>query len=293
MTLAHIMHNDAAVKFLRILLILAGFLLPGILAAQTRPATTAALPRGMGLAESEAPAPSDVLTPNIRRNTPNLKIGVRAGFNLSSYSNDRYINNVPLDVGQVSGESNIYSAATGFGFQAGVDIEYPLNTGLSILLSGEYDHIRFGSKGPVTEPCVNAAGAEHIGTSLHDFTATIDYIKIAPTAKFSFSTFYLTFGITADIPASTSLERDRSFSEPNCFFPNSGNLSAIHEEGTIPDPNRIHYSLRMGMGLIYQWSRDVQFAPELTLDFGFNTINKSPNSDLGVYGISGTVRYDL
>jgi hypothetical protein len=239
------------------------------------------------------PDPSDILTPNTRRNTPYLKIGVRAGFNISSYTNDRYLNNVQLDVGQVSGESAIYTAATGFGYQAGVDVEYPFNTGLSLLLTGEYAHVRFGGEGPVNEPCVTASGTERIGTSLHDFMATIDYVKLAASSKFSFSSFYLTIGIAAGIPASTSLERIRSFSGSDCFFPNSGNQTVLREEGGIPDPNRIHYSLRTGLGLIYQWSHDLQFAPELTLDFGFNTVNKSPNSDLGVYGISGTLRYDL
>lgn len=35
-------------------------------------------------ARDYAPPPSDVLTPNTRRNTPYLKIGVRAGVNLSA-----------------------------------------------------------------------------------------------------------------------------------------------------------------------------------------------------------------
>src|SRR5687768_8045495 len=61
--------------------------------------------------------PSDVLTPNTRRNTPGIKVGVRAGFNRSSYTNDRYLDNVSLDVGRTSGERDIYESAAGFGLQ--------------------------------------------------------------------------------------------------------------------------------------------------------------------------------
>lgn len=196
-------------------------------------------------------------------------------------------------MGQVSGESDIYTSAAGFGFQAGIDVEYPLNTGLSILVTGEYDRVRFRGRGPVKEPCVNQAGETSVGTSTHDFSATIDYLKLAASAKLSFPTFYLTFGLTAEHPASTSLTRTRRMTDPNCFFPGSGGRSTIEEDGEIPAPTRLRYALRTGLGLVYQITSKMQFSPELTLDFGFNTINKSPNADLGVYGISATLRYDL
>jgi hypothetical protein len=240
-----------------------------------------------------APRPSDVLTPNTRRNTPYLKIGVRAGANISSYSNDRYLDNVALDVGDVSGESDVYTSATGFGFQVGVDVEYPLNTGFSLLATAEFERSRFGAKGTVREPCVNGAGETLIGTSVHEFAATIDYLKVAGSAKFSFSSFYLTFGLTAEHPLSTSLHRVRQLSGTDCYYPDSTHRTIKDDLGTIPAPARLHYSLRTGLGLIYQLTPKLQFSPELTLDFGFTAINKSPNSDLGVYAISATIRYDL
>gem|GEM_PF-1951159 len=239
------------------------------------------------------PLPGDVLTPDERTNTPNIKIGVRAGINRSSYTNDRYLNNVLLDVGEVSGETDIYASAAGFGYMAGVDVEYPLNDGLSLLATAEYDHVTFGSSGAVQEPCVDGNGHRNVGSSIHEFRATFDFIKLAGSVKASFSSWYLTAGIAVDHPFSTTLDRTRRLGGSDCYFPDTDHLRVIEEHGEVPSPQRLHYSLRLGWGLIYELADGLQFSPELTLDFGLGSINKSPNSDLGVYGISATLRYDI
>lgn len=239
------------------------------------------------------PMPGDVLTPDERTNTPDIKLGVRAGINRSSYSNDRYLNNVLLDVGDVSGETDIYASASGFGYMIGVDLEYPLNQGLSLLFTAEYDRVTFGSNGSVQEPCVGSDGRRQISSSIHDFRARLDFIKLAGSAKLSLSSWYITAGIATAHPFSTSLDRTKRFGGSDCFFPETNNQSTIEEHGEIPNPTRLHYSFRLGWGLIYELTPRLQFSPELTLDFGLGSINKSPNSDLGVYGISATLRYDL
>jgi hypothetical protein len=242
---------------------------------------------------SFAPDGSDVLTPNNRRNTPAVKIGLRAGINRSAYSNDRYLDNVPLDVGDVSGETDIYSSAAGFGYSAGVDVEYPLNLALSVLGTLQYDHVAFGSSGAVREPCVSRDGTESTGSSIHDFRATLDYLTLAGSMKLSFTHWYLTAGLSAAHPFATTLDRTRRFGGSDCYYPGSGGKQILEEHGEIPAVQRLHYAFRLGGGLIYHLTDRLTFAPEITLDFGFNAINKSPNSDLGVYGISATARYDL
>lgn len=239
------------------------------------------------------PTPGSVLDPNNRRNTPGIKIGIRAGINRSAYSNDRYLNNVPLDVGDVSGETDIYSSAAGFGYSVGGDLEYPLNQAVSILGTLQYDHVAFGSEGAVREPCVRPDGSKVDGNSIHDFRATMDFIKLAGSMKLTFSTWYLTAGLSAGHPISTSLDRTRRLGGTDCYFPESGGKQVLEEHGPIPAAQRLHYSLRLGGGIIYHLTEKLQFSPEITLDFGFNAINKSPDSDLGVYGISATVRYNL
>ena len=235
----------------------------------------------------------DVLTPNTRRNTPDLKLGIRAGINRSNYTNDRYLNNVPLDVGDVSGETDIYSSAAGFGYQLGIDVEYPLNSAISLVFGGEFSHVAFGSSGTVQEPCVHSDGSDGSGTSVHEFHATFDYLKVAATGKLSFTNWYFIAGLTAEHPLATSLERTRRMGTADCYYPGNPPKQLLEEKGEIPSPSAIHYAFRLGAGINYRLTDRLQFAPELTLDFGINTINKSPNSDLGVYGISATLRYDL
>lgn len=236
--------------------------------------------------------PSDVLTPNTRRNTPAIKIGARAGFNRSSYTNDRYLDNVALDVGTTSGERDIYESAAGFGFQGGVDVEYPLNTGLSLLATAEFDRVRFAGSGTVQEVYRSSAGDTVVGSSVHDFAATINYIKVAGSVKLNFPSFYMVFGLAAAHPASTTLERTRTLGDLGGRYLGTSS-STLSESGPIPDPFPLHYSLRTGIGLVYQINSRLQFSPELTLDFGFNAINKSRESDLGVYGVNAVLRYDL
>jgi hypothetical protein len=238
------------------------------------------------------PEPSDVLTPNVRRNTPNLKIGLRAGFNRTVYSNDRYLDNTLLDVGEVSGETDIYGSAAGFGYSFGGDLEYPFSTNLSLLLSGVYEHDHFGSSGTVREPSESPSGQISLGNSVHTFEASIDYARIAAALKLSLSRFYLMMGLSVGHPVTSSLDRRRTFGESTGTFPGTGQ-GTIEESGEIPSISSLHYAFRLGGGLIYRLTEHIQFSPELTLDFGSNKINKSPNSDIGIYTLSAVLRYDI
>ncbi|MBL7986912.1 MAG: hypothetical protein JNJ94_02460 [Chlorobi bacterium] len=239
------------------------------------------------------PLPGDVLTPNTRRNTPNLKIALKAGFNRSAYSNDVYLDNVPLDVGKVSGQADIYSVAAGFGYQLGVDVEFPLNTGFSIVTSAEYVHSSFGGAGAVSEPATTSRGDTVLAGSAHKFTATVGYLRWGGAAKLDFSTFYLLFGLNAANAISSSLERTRSFGNGSSLLYPGTNRNTIQESGEVPELINLHYAFRIGAGLTYPISQNWNFLPELTLDFGMNAINKSPNSDLGIYSLSATLQYQL
>lgn len=249
-------------------------------------------PAGGDLGLAMPPLPGDVLTPTTRRNTPNLKIALKAGVNRSAYSNDVYLDNVPLDVGKVSGEADIYGAAAGFGYQVGLGLEFPLNTGFSFVVSGEYVRSGFGSAGAVSEPATTSRGDTIVAASAHEFGATIDYLRWGGAAKLDFSKFYLLFGLNAATTVSSTLERTRSFGKSDLLYPGT-NRSTIEESGPVPEPANVHYALRLGVGLTYPINDNWNFLPELTLDFGMNAINKSPNSDLGIYAVSATLQYQL
>ncbi len=236
--------------------------------------------------------PSDVLTPEVRRNTPNLKVGLRAGFNRTAYSNDRYLNNTLIDVGDVSGETDVYGSAAGFGYQFGAELEYPFNSSLSLVVGGGYEQVHFGNNGAVREQCQSSSGAISLGNSVHTFDATIDYAKLAASIKLRLTKFYFMVGLTTAHPVSSSLTRSRTFGGADCYFPGTG-LQTIEESGEVPSVSSLHYAFRLGAGLIYHLGDRLEFSPELTLDFGSNAINKSPNSDIGVYSISAVLRYDI
>jgi len=240
------------------------------------------------------PDPSpDVLTPNRRSNTPDLKIGLRVGVNTAAYSNDRYLDNTLLDVGQTEGELDVYTTAAGFGYNVGVDIEYPTSPGFSWVLSATFDRVSFRGSGPVNEPCEQSSGAIVQGSSFHEFNAKIDFLKISPQIKLSFQTWYLLAGAAASHPFSSLLERTRRMGETDCFFPGSNQQGTITETGEIPAMQGLHYAIRLGGGLIHRLSDRLVFAPELILDFGSSRLNKSPDSDLGIYTVGATIRYDV
>lgn len=242
------------------------------------------------------PEPSplpDVLNPKNRSNSPDIKIGLRAGVNRSAYSNDRYLDNSPLDVGQTDGELDIYTTAAGFGYLFGFDLEIPTSPGFSWLISAEYNYVVFAALGPVVEPCIRSDGSQAVGNSVHEFTAKINYLKFAGAMKLNFSGWYLLAGLGAEHPIRSSLERTRQLTEPNCFYDSTHSSDPVVELGEIPSTRPLHYVIRLGAGINYRLNDRLVFAPELVLDFGSSAINKSPNSDLGVYSISATLRYDL
>jgi hypothetical protein len=241
---------------------------------------------------SPAPLPADVLTPNTRQNTPYLKIAARGGFNLTAYSNDRYLDNTLLDVGQNSGEIGVYSSASGFGFGGGAEIEYPISTGMSVVGSVEYQRATFGREGAVRHECFRGDTAGLVDAT-HEWSARLDYLKFGATFRLGFPTFYLLGGVTGSHLLSSEVERRRVLDDPGCSLAGHPGESSIVEIAPLPDPSAIHLALRLGFGLIYPIAEGLQFSPELTLDFGTSSLNKSPESDLDIYSVSAVLRYEL
>lgn len=239
------------------------------------------------------PMPGDVLTPDKRTNSPNLKLAFKIGFNRSAYSNDRYPDNRPFDIGTVFGEADVYGSAAGFGSQVGIGVEIPRNTVFSWVVTAQFDHVFFGNNGPVDDVCLSPEG-DTLGTgSIHTFEATIDYLKLAGAAKLNFRSFYLLGGLTAGTPLRNTILFERDHDGGRCFYPEPRDIRNSTEPVEIPGIATLHFALRIGAGLNYPISDRLQFSPELILDFGFNAINKSPESDLGVYAVNAVLRYEL
>ncbi len=235
----------------------------------------------------------DVLNPEARGNSPNIKVALKAGIHRGAYTNDRFPDNRPFDVGNIFGEEDVYGSAAGFGWQFGIDVEIPRNTVFSWRVSGEYDHVSVGNSGVVSDPCLSRDGDTIGESAFHRFELNVDYLKLAGAAKLNFQRFYLLFGVTAATPVKNDVRFNRTFGEAPCFYNELGDMRNSRFPVPIPEISRLHFALRIGGGLTYQLSNSLQFSPELTLDFGFNAINKSPESDLGVYALNGVFRYDL
>lgn len=250
-----------------------------------------------GLTEPEPgppePHPSDVLTPNKRQNTPYLKIALRAGMNWAAYSNDRYLDNTQLDVGRTSGEGDIYAHASGFGFGGGFEVEYPINTGLSVAGTAEFARAHFGSSGLVGEDCESLDGSVHLDTSHHEWSTDLSYVKLGAVGKLSFTSFYFVAGLHGSRLITSRVQRTRAFDDPTCTFPGGGASNRIVEDDVLTDATSLLLSMRLGFGLIYPLADRLTFSPEVTLDFGMSSLNKSPESDLDIYTLSAVLRYEL
>lgn len=240
------------------------------------------------------PMPGDVLTPNVRGNTPNLKIAVKLGFNRSSYTNDRFPDNRPFDVGNVFGEEDVYGSAAGFGLQGGIEVEIPRSTIFSWTVGARFDHVRFDAGGLVGgDVCRNIDGDSIGNVADHSFAGEIDFLKIVGGIKLNFRTFYLTTGLTASIALTDQMSFDRTSNGERCFYPEPSDIRNSRIPVEIPEMTPLHIAFRLGGGMTFDLTESLQFSPELTLDFGQNALNKAPESDLGVYGVSGVLRVDL
>ncbi|MCB0713296.1 MAG: hypothetical protein KDD67_13270 [Ignavibacteriae bacterium] len=243
--------------------------------------------------ESINAVPGDVLNPDSRGNSPNVKVALKGGLNRASFTNDRFLDNRPFDVGAVYGEDDLYGSGAGFGWQFGLEVEIPRNTVFSWTVGGRYDHISVGNRGVVGDPCRNTEGDTVDEKSFHRYDMSIDYLKLAGAAKLNFQRFYLLIGLTVGTPMRNDLQFEQSSGATSCVYNDPNDLRSSNGSIEIPEISRLHFAFRLGGGLTYQLSDRLQFSPELTLDFGVNAINKSPESDLGVYAISGVLRYDL
>jgi hypothetical protein len=253
------------------------------------------------LASNQCPAapnlmmPADVLTPNARRNTPYLKVAVRVGGNYSSYSNDRYLDNTLLDVGRTSGETAIYSRTGGFAYGGGAELEYPLNTALSLIGSVDFQQVHLLGQGPVTEECIDSGSPARSVATDHRFEVDLRYVRLGGALKITMSNYYIVGGLTAAPLLSSNVLRERRIVDggATCLLRGDRPAREVIEEDVLPDPAALHYSLRLGFGRTYQLGERFQFSPELLVDFGFNAINKSPESDLDIYGLSAVLRYEI
>ena len=237
--------------------------------------------------------PGDVLNPDVRGNSTDIKIGLKAGINRGAYSNDRFLDNRPFDVGAVGGEQDLYGSGAGFGWQVGLEVEIPRNSVFAWGLSARYDHVAVGNRGIVEDPCRTAAGDTIDDESFHRYDLTIDYLKAAGVAKLNFRSFYLLLGLTVGTPLSNEIRFEQTSGTTSCVYLDPDDLRSHDGPMSIPEIARLHFAFRLGGGLTYQLTDKLQFSPELTLDFGINAINKAPESDLGVYGINAVLRYDL
>ncbi len=245
------------------------------------------------LAEFPEPMPGDVLTPDTRGNSPNIKVAFKLGINRAAYTNDRFIDNRPFDVGLVFGEADVYGAAAGFGSQVGVEVELPQNTIFSWALSARLDHVVFDNGGTVNDFCLSPRGDTIGENSEHMFEATIDYLKIVGAAKLNFQQFYVVAGLAIETPLQNEVLFTRTHDGQPCFYPEARDIRNSPRPVPIPEINALHVAMRIGGGLNYRISERLQFSPELTLDFGMNALNKSPESDLGTYAVSAVFRYDI
>lgn len=243
--------------------------------------------------QSEAAPAGDVLTPDVRGNTPNLKVAFKLGINRASYTNDRFLDNRPFDVGIVFGERDVYGAAAGFGYQAGIEIEIPQNTVFSWTLGLRYDAVHFDNGGSVTDICRSIEGDSIGVNSNHSFEANIDYLLFVGAAKLNFRDFYLVAGLSAATPLSNQVLFTRENSGNPCYYPEPNDIRNSNVPVDIPEIATLHFGLRFGGGMTFDLSDNIQFSPELTFDFGMNQLNKSPESDLGVYALNGVFRIDL
>ncbi len=241
-----------------------------------------------------APLPGDVLTPDARTNTPNLKIALKLGFNRSSYTNDRYPDNRPFDVGNVFGEEDVYGSAAGFGYQLGLVVEIPRSTIFSWLVGLRYDHVGFDAGGLVGgDICRNAVGDSIGVVADHYFNTEIDFLKIIGGVKPNLRTFYGVAGMTGGLPLSHQIRFDRTSNGERCFYPEAADIRNSLVPVPLPEISPLHLGIRLGGGTTWDITERIEFSPELILDFGQNALNKSPESDLGVYALNAVFRIDL
>lgn len=239
------------------------------------------------------PSPGDVLNPDARGNSPNVKIALKLGVNRAAYTNDRFLDNRPFDVGTVFGEADVYGAAAGFGSQFGLEVEFPQNTIFSWVIASRFDHVVFDNGGTVEDFCISREGDTVGGNSEHTFEATIDYLKLAGAAKLNFRQFYVVGGLAIETPLQNSVLFSRTHDGERCFYPERRDIRNSLEPVDIPEISALHMALRIGAGLNYRVNDKLQFSPELILDFGMNALNKSPESDLGTYAFNAVFRFDL
>lgn len=244
-------------------------------------------------AQEALPVSGDVLTPDARSNTPNLKIALKLGSNRASYTNDRFLDNRPFDVGIVSGEEDVYGDAAGFGYQFGVEVEIPRNSFFSWTLGVRYDAVRFDSHGPVTDICRSIDGDSIGSNSEHSFEASMEYLKFIGAAKLNFRDFYLLAGFTGSTPLSNQVLFSRENGGRPCFYPDANDIRNSTVPVGIPEISTLHFAFRFGGGMTWDLTDRIQFSPEVIFDFGMNQLNKSPESDLGVYALNGVLRFDL
>lgn len=234
---------------------------------------------------------SDVLTPSKRTNTPNYLLSISAGINLSNYFNDKFLDNSPFDIGEVSGEYDIYGSSSGIGYNFNSELEVPLNSNFSYLFGLSYIKSNFNSSGIVEEFCYKSDSTKILSNTNNSFKVNLDYISFSPSIKLRLSDNYFTLGFVTSYCINSNYEVSRFFSSKNCKFKNMENEIKINSE--VPKVVNLHYAFRLGYGLIYRLSNTVEWSPELLFNFGIYPINKSNNSDLGIYSLNSSFRFSL
>jgi len=232
-----------------------------------------------------APLPSsDILNPG----TPNhIRWGPEIGLNYNFFSSTQYIADANAEgINYIGTDNDLEGSASGFGFLAGIAVDFPISSSVGILLSAHYDSkpVSKTANEPVTGPIFDQTTGALIDSQTviasQTVKVTTNYFTLNPAIRFNIGEVYgfvgPSIGIALSGTASFTSTLPESPNDSLYYNFNTPQQSRTATTGDLAVPDmKTRVALDLGVGKYFEIAPKTFLVPEIDLDLGLTDINNA------------------
>ncbi len=228
---------------------------------------------------ADPPPDEDVLRPRIEGSL-GLFIELDPGLNLTLLDGNPYVR--PL-ITSYEQETSIYRSGLGLAPYMGLSVGYEFSSHIGIALHAGYDARHTSNSGSMIDTCVlmDPVGGGELRNPMQvekSYKVNVDYLSIALLPNYRFDRLFFFLGPAVSIPLSKSIEETNTIIDDSpCYYLSPSADTAKSITGSLAGSANLNtrFSLKMGLGYIFNVTPSIDIVPQLALDLGLNDVLQS------------------
>lgn len=225
------------------------------------------------------PPDEDVLRPFIGGRS-GLYAQFDLGLNLTFLNGNPYVRPLMTSYEQ---ETALYRSALGLGPLVSLSIGYEFSSHFGITLRADYDGRHASKSANVNDSCVlqDPISGNNLKTPMavaKSYSVGVNYLSISILPNYRFNNLFFFAGPTVSIPVSRNVTETNTITgETGCYYLSPGPDTTKSITGSLTDNgnSNTRFSVKLGVGYLFNVGTSIDLVPQLGLDLGLNRIFKN------------------